>query len=144
MAENVKGLKWHKFLIYFGLWASGIFALVSGLFQLTVMNEIQFFPTWLTMSYGVAVIIWGCYCIYVRFQLAGFKKNAPQKFLLSMLAYAIIQLAFIVISSLSLGLPPGEVIPVVAPTLIGWVIGTGIVYWIHKTYYDNRKDLFDK
>lgn len=148
MVENAKGMAWHKFLIYFGLWASGIFALISGVLQLTVMNEFQMFPAWVTVSYGVALIALGCYCIYVRFQLAGFKKDAPQKLLLTILAGAIIQLAYIIIAPLSLGASFGlsfsDVISAVAAQLIGGAIGTGIGYWIHKTYYDNRKELFNE
>lgn len=144
MVENAKGLKWHNFIIYFGLWVSGIGALISGLLQLTVMNEFQLFPTWVTASYGIALIVLGCYCIYVRFQLAGFIKGAPQKFLHTILAGAIIRLAYIVIAQLSVGSSFGEMIPGVSGELIAGVIGTGIAYWIHKTYYDNRKELFNR
>lgn len=147
MNENGQalGLKWHKFLVYFALWAGAIFAIpgaiaiFSGLHYLGAKDRIyEVFPSMqmVDMAYAAAIIAIAVYCIYVRYQLAGFKKGAPGKLLamhvLSAAAPVAYAIAVSVISGVSLDAKE------ILITLVGAVIG----FLINKIYYGHRADLF--
>ena len=147
MSENYKplGMKWHNFLIYFALWTGGIGSFVSaayifcGMHYGNVKDRVYAaFPSlqFVDVAYAAALAVLGVYCIYVRYQLAGRKKDAPKKLLTMFVLYAIVPLAYVALLSALTGvsLDAGEIIKD--------LIGSGVAFIINRTYYNNRKELF--
>ena len=78
---------WHKFLIYFALFASAVLNLISGI---ATMNGNQYgeyaqevyelMPALKTpdMVYGIVLIAIAALAIFTRFALAGFQRNGPK------------------------------------------------------------------
>ncbi len=149
MTENTKPMKWHKFLIYFWLWAIAVLLVLGGISFIAgkVYGEIgdriyQAFPVmrFVDIAYGLVLIAAAVYMIYTRFQLAGFRKGAPQKLLLLLALSPVLEWGYQLILSAVTGVP----ITVIhsAGSFIGELIGTAIAIWLHKIYYDKRAELF--
>ena len=159
MDENTKPLKWHKFMIYFSLWAGAVLALINSVsfFTGSVYGEYgrgvyQLFPLmqWIDIAYALALIAVAVYSIYTRFQLAGFRKDAPRKLLSLYAAGFIMNLAYVLCSAvimtkrlIDLGYPD-------AAEKVWYFVGRSfwdllpivIMLLINKKYYGKRKELF--
>lgn len=159
MTENTKPMKWHKFLIYFGLWAGSILNLLTaaGYFTGAVHGDAaeviyQAFPVWkwLDIACGLLLIGLSVYGIHTRYQLAGFRKDAPKKLLSLYAAMSIMFLAYTLSSGVimthrlvSLGYPD-------AAEKIWFFVGKSfwpllpmlIMYLVNKVYYGKRAELF--
>lgn len=144
-------MKWFKFLIYFALFASAVVNFFSGISFITGTQTSN-----LAGGYGagfvyaifgglkvldiiVGILSFGmvALAIYVRFQLAGYKKDGP-KMLLGMYA---IQLAINLIYYFGLLIILGFDGTILS-SLIGTIIGSVIMIVLNKIYFDKRKDLF--
>ena len=141
-------MKWHKFLIYFALWLSGIGNALTGLGLVTggaygstgvsAQQVYTVFPNLkpVDIILGLAAIVLGVMLIVVRFDLAKFKQNAPKKLLILYGVSAVFALVYPLLGSAVTTLSfmelwnPG--------TLVGGILG--IV--INKVYYDKRAHLF--
>ena len=141
-------MKWHKFLIYFALWAGAILNVLSALTYLTGtvysaqgVEAEQVYRVFgglkgLDVLYGVLLIGLGVIQIFTRFQLAGFKRNGPSLLLVTYAAGLIVSLLYGVIGAGILGTSITETIN---PVSIGVTIG---MIAANKGYYDKRKELF--
>lgn len=121
-------LGWHKFLIYFLLWVTGVLNIAAGMtwFQLADYG----------MEYlliGAAEVILGIFVIYVRFPLAKFKRGAPQKLIIAYAATTVINVIVLMVE-LSLGV---DISTSVAP--IAW--GVVVIFYSWR-YYSSREELF--
>ena len=125
------GMKWHKFLIYFSLWASFISNTLTGIFALFVFLSGNFssdFPyiMW-ALFYTITQILTGIYALFVRFRLAHFRKNAPKHLIIFLSIFCIMQSLRCIIDSTS---------------PIAYVLG-GIIYiLLNNNYYSKRSGLF--
>ena len=144
-------LKWHKFLIYFVLWFVALGYIIRGagmiFVGLTGYESNPFFQLpaikTLNVAYGVIYVAYAVYHIYVRYQLARFRKDAPKKLLLTYLLYPVLEVAYAPLALLVIGAPASLIFNAkIVGTIIGAVIGTSIVYIPTKIYYDNRAELF--
>lgn len=153
MTENTKPLKWHNFLIYFGLWAGAFVYLAvsvqffSGSIYGAMRDKFyQAFPSlqWLNIAFSLAMIAVVAYQIYTRFQLAGFKRGAPKKLLSLHVIGAVMDLSYTLLFALAVGIPLTN--PDFAETtlarMIGRLIGQAISFFINKVYYGKRSELF--
>jgi len=95
------------------------------------------------MFYGFVLIIIAVYCIYVRMQLAGYKIGAPGKlvgfYAFSGVAGIIYQLIVISITSSRIGTASS-----IGSSIFGSVVGTLIMVFANKSYFDKRAHLFTK
>lgn len=146
------GMKWYKFLIYFLLFAMGILNALGGIMALTGSQYgsaleaklvYAFFSDLKTIDiiYGIACIALGAFQIYTRFQLAGYKKNAPN----CVIAMYIATAAITAIYSFSVvAIVPDEIVAhsELIGQGIGSIIGAGVVGYLNKIYFDKRKFLF--
>ena len=116
-------MKWHKFMIYFALWANAVINIINGLvfFSLTTSSPIAGILGLIFL--GIAV-----WAIYVRFQLAGLRTGAPKKLLIWM----IVSVAMGLLSAIGNG--DSQAIPAV----IGNISYT---VWNWR-YYSSREELF--
>lgn len=130
-------LGWHKFLIYFALWCGGVLGIISGVSLLLSVSDFMRYSG----AYGVLVMLLGAgevgvgvFVIYVRFQLARFRRGAPQKLLI---AYGI-TLGINLISTLITVSIAGSANGSAAGSIAGGIVFL-IICW---KYYFNRKELF--
>ncbi len=146
-------MAWYKFLIYFSLWAGAVINFVQGVGFITgkiydYISKIdnasaaayEQFPALKTVDIiaGIAFIAFAVFVVYVRFRLAGFKKNGPNMLLVSYVALGVISLAYFFASSAIVGSSKQET----TSTIIGTVLGIAILFIANKIYFDKRKDLF--
>ncbi len=113
-------MKWHKFLIYFALWASGVLNCMSGLGCFTLGSA--------GILLGILCVAMGVFAIYVRFQLAGFKAGAPSKLLILYGVNMAISLLSMIIS--------GDFSQVTG------LITTGVTIYLTNVYYTKRASMF--
>ena len=116
MNENTKPLKWHNFLIYFALWAKALSTLIDALnvfigthphYGEMKSSIYQASPSLrlLDIFAGMFMICLSVYAVYTRFQLAEFKKNAPDKLLYLYAAGTALSIIYLLIFAAVLGLP---------------------------------------
>lgn len=156
-------MKWYKFLIYFSLFAGALLSLGNGLMAFMGMQyqgDAEFVYAMFSqvriidIVYGIVLIAFAAAMIYVRQQLAGFKKGAPQLFLLlcgAELAASVIYngaLVIIVMARVS-PLLPSYISPLDFASefisfyeILGYVIGVIIYIVLNKVYFDKRASLF--
>ena len=140
-------LKWHKYLIYFALWAGAlanagtavqcISGTVYGSESAKVYATFSGLRT-VDLGWGLVLLALSAYMIYVRFQLAGFRIDAPRK--LSILYGAdlgcsvVYLLAISAVTKQSLGSMTGNA--------AGTVFGSILMLFINQNYYNKRLELF--
>ena len=132
--ENNFGMKWHKFLVYFSLWANGIFSAILGVACMSIVAEpfgryrhshSDMVPVLALL--GILFFVFAVLSIVVRFKLARFKAGAPKFLLVVQIASSVISGAFMAIDvdASILNIFTGMIIPI-------------ITYY----YYNKRAELF--
>ena len=146
--ENYK-LKWHKFLIYFALWASavvnvgtaimcidGTINIYDGQNELIVSNYSRLRTVLLIRGLVLLAIV--AYTIYTRFQLAGFRVNAPRKlsifYGLNLAASLLYLLAISSITHMTISSLVGEIVMQIFINIL--------MIFINQNYYSKRLELF--
>ena len=142
-------LKWHKFLIYFSLWASALSNGLSG-YQAVIgahygPESDQVYAIFgsglrsLDMVMGFALFAIAAYSIYVRFQLADFRIGAPKKLTMLYIAHLAIGFGYILAVSAATKLPLSQFS---APDMFSSIIGSVAMIFINQNYYNKRMELF--
>ena len=146
-------LRWHKFLVYFSLWASAVFTFLrgAGFFALVMFGDtdpqIPQPPALkaLDIAYGVIYIALAVYNIYTRYQLARFKKGAPKHLLILYVIVPVVEALYIPLTFIAVDIPVSALLSDPAKAIggtIGGVFGIWLVCVLNKIYYDKRKELF--
>ena len=130
-------MKWHKFLIYFLLFLSAIVNLANG-----IAYTVALFRG--TAGFGAQRVIWivngvvsvaaAVLAIYVRFRLAGFRKNGPKLYMIFLgiiFAQRVMNLSY----AISTGADS------VANAETSLFINGCIMLWTYS-YYKKRADMF--
>lgn len=145
-------LRWHKFLVNFLLWFTALLNFGNGvmilssiydLYKLRLYVDSRRVLLYFIVAGGISVICFalGVLQIYVRFQLAGFKKNAPKKLILTYgvnIGVGILTtLAFLLVSRWAFLLRI-NVNSVSIPSIV-WSIVWMYLSW---RYYFSREELF--
>lgn len=140
MSEAAKfPLKWHKFLIYFGLWIGAISNLISGGLVFVTLSELMsrsgyFWYPRISLTgvaiYGIISVLLGIYGIVIRFRLANFRENAPQHLVALYVLGSL--LPFIVDKCFDLGMGNN----------LGMIVGGILGALINSKYYGKRSSLF--
>lgn len=142
------GMGWHKFLIYFSLWASAVLNLFGGVSTMTgasygEMKELVYtvFSSLkaLDMVYGLCLIALAVLCVVTRFQLAGFKKLGPQLLIGVYAANLILSIGYIVANSAILQVSVGELLN---SSMVSSLAASAVMMVVNYTYYKKRADLF--
>ena len=141
------GLKWHKFQIYFVLWASALSYFSSG-YKLINGAHYEGDAPYIYAVYpalkstdlvaGILLILLGAAAIYVRFQLADFKKGAIGKLTKLYIADIVIGTIYVIAFFAIVRQNPFDSIS----DFVGSIIGSVIVMIINISYYRNRDELF--
>ena len=141
-------LKWHKFLIYFALWAGAVLNVINGVRILTgsaygndtdaIYNAFASLQT-IDILHGLLMVALGFYQIYVRFQLAGFRSGAPGKLSAMYLITLALNILYLLIVSGVTGIKLGEFMNT---NVICAFIESIVFLFINKAYYGKRSHLF--
>ena len=143
-------MKWHKFLIYFSLWANAVMSVISGA---QIITGSQYGPPeaagqlYATVSglkaadmvFGVLLIAMGAFFIYTRFQLAGFKAGAPNKLTIAYALDLAITLGYLMVVSGLTKIPVGDLMNSSVPSTI---IASVVLIIVNRVYYNKRAHLF--
>lgn len=143
-------MKWHKFLIYFSLWASAILNLANAIQYLTGSMYGGEFEREMTYAFyeglqtldifiGIVHLILSVFAIVTRFSLAGFKKSGPRKLFFVYLANALIAVIYIIAFCSVTGLSVGDLDA--GNVFTSAITGIAMAF-INKIYYDKRSSLF--
>lgn len=141
-------MKWHKFLIYFSLWAGAVMNVITGITMLTgsVYASQGADPEMIYRYYeglktvdvimGLASIVLAVLLIVTRFALAGYKENGPKLLMISYAANIAVALVYPIMAAAVTDLSFGELFDVT--TLISSIV----MLVVNKIYYDKRAHLF--
>lgn len=145
-------MKWYKFLIYFSLFAGAVLNALTGISYLTgsvyatlghgyvdAAAVYDFYGETLQMLdlvFGVALIALAAFGIYTRFQLAGFKRNAPLFLYTLYAASTLLPLIYNIAVFLLFG------IDVDFASEIGSLVGVAINIWLNFIYFRKRAHMF--
>lgn len=139
-------MKWYKFLINFALFASAVLNVISGIRYLTgsvygdEANLVYgFFSDLKTLDifYGLAALVFAALAVYTRFQLAGYKKNGP---LMVAVLYGVSAAMNLIYTIAAMSILPSEAVS--TGSLVGAIIGSGIMLACNYVYFNKRKELF--
>lgn len=145
------GMKWFNFLIYFLLFFGAAEDLIQAVAMVfNIKNDFLDFDyyfignlRWLGILFAVAFVVSAAAAIYFRFELAGFKKGAPKKYIIfeiaTQLLFLIYNLAGIISGS---GIDTYKLIGSVAGAIIGCVVGGVIFIYPSIIYFKKRNHLF--
>ncbi len=141
------GMKWYKFVIYVQLFLSALANAVTGLNQLRiavnffgVSHHVGLMSAFAQAAIGLLTIALAVFCIVVRQELAGFKRDAPQHYLVLLAASAALSVVGPIVMVFVLGL--SGIYASLEPSVFGGVLGTVILIVLSKTYFDRRAHLF--
>jgi len=133
-------MKWHKFLIYFSLWASAILCFGDGIVGLVRLQRVspEAFSqlTWLFVLLAAVCIVQigiGALYIVTRFKLAAYKASGPKLFIGLCIAPIVLGLIALVMGMIVEGID-GEI--------VGDLIGDVVYLVLNCIYYKKRAYLF--
>lgn len=144
---KTKGLIWYKFQIYFGVWLSAAWYIYNGVLSMSGisysedgMNADMVYAMYKGLSecdvfYGFFNILLGIYAVFVRFALAGKKKNAP--LMLSVMYTTDIFLLFLY----AVGVAVTTGAQIFESTLILIALPL-ILIIVNSIYFSSRKQMF--
>lgn len=144
-------MKWHKFLIYFSLWAGAVLNVFTAIGMLTgslytvsgadpemiysVFNGLQT----VDVLIGLASLALAALLIVTRFSLAGFKANGPKLLLIAYAASTAVELLYPLIAASVTGLSFTDLMD---SSSITSLITSVVMIFVNKNYYDKRASLF--
>ena len=142
-------MKWFKFLIYFSLWAGAVLNLISGIAMMSgssyegaadlvyaMFDGLQGLDTFCGL-YAIALAAFG---IFVRFQLAGYKKKAPLMLMILYIAAAAYGLIYII--GINAILPSYVLEAVDTTSMYSSMISSGVMVIINHIYFKKRAHMF--
>ena len=149
--SNLLPMRWYKFLIYFGLFAGAVINFVNGIGYLT--GEIYNMQTdgevtssfiysyfkslqVLDIIYGLILLALAAFGIFIRQQLAHYKKDAPRQLLIMYGIICGIQIVYVIVQMMILNNTAA------LPTMIGTVIGNVVGIALNYIYFKKRAHLF--
>ena len=143
-------MKWYKFTIYFALFAGSVTNVISAIMSFTGANYTMYdldpemvysFYDGLQgfdICYAVILIVLAVFGLYVRQNLAKFKKNGPMlKYILGA-ASSVVSAIYTIGSTIIIG----DDLSTVIGSVIGMIIGTVIPLYCEIKYFTKRKHLF--
>lgn len=137
LPQNTYPMKWHKFLIYFQLFAAALISLYNAVVCFrAVFLGLGVFGPWNAFYAigGVISVVLAVWAIYVRFRLAGFRKNGPKLYILFLAINCVFQVLNLVISF------GGDI--TTTSSAIGSVMSSALMLVLTNIYYKKRAELF--
>lgn len=145
-----QGMKWHKFLVYFSLWANALISLIYGITALTGAQYGEYRDLVYTfipgmkapdMVYGLLLLCLAILAVVTALSLLKFKAKGP-KLLTFLYLWGVVCSLFYLIWAISVlsryDADTGDVIARAVPSLIVSLIMVAV----NKVYYSKRAHLF--
>ena len=128
-------MKWHKFLIYFQLFLAALISLYNAVvcFRLVFLDVSGLWDAVYAVS-GVISVLLAVLALYVRFRLAGFRKNGPKMYILFLGINCVFQVLNLLISF-------GSDLNTVS-SAIGSLLTCVLMLVLTNIYYKKRADMF--
>ncbi|MCI7730357.1 zinc-ribbon domain-containing protein [Enorma burkinafasonensis] len=142
------GMKWFKFIIWFQLFAAALQAAGQAIVSFTGMQyeghaelvyHIYGGLRVLDIGMGICMVAFAAAAIFIRFELAGFKRDAPLHYLIFFGANLVIAVLYVLLGSLMLG---EGLFGMIDAQFIGSMFGYALLIVVNKIYFDKRKALF--
>lgn len=133
--EPAHPMKWHKFLIYFQLFLAALISLYNAVvcFRLVFLDVSGLWDAVYAVS-GVISVVLAVLALYVRFRLAGFRKNGPKMYILFLGINCVFQVLNLLISF-------GSDLNTVS-SAIGNLLTCVLMLVLTNIYYKKRADMF--
>ena len=148
-AEPTPSMKWYKFLIFFALYATAILNIIGGVSQLTgtvySVTGISASDVYayygqglhiLDIVMGILMIGIAVFAIFVRFQLAGYKKQGPKTLLVLYVINLVVSLGY----SLAVGAITS--VNVMDSSSVGGLVISAVMIIVNYFYFKKRAHLF--
>ncbi|WP_273384107.1 zinc-ribbon domain-containing protein [Enorma phocaeensis] len=142
------GMNWYKFIIWFQLFASALLALGNAIRLFTGMNYdgsaravyLMFGGLQaLDIVTGLFMLVLAAAAVFIRFELSGFKRDAPLHYLIYLGVSLAANLAYTLLFAMIVGAGLFDLID--APA-VGNAIGLFGLIVLSKIYFDKRKAMF--
>ena len=137
LPRNPHPMKWHKFLIYFQLFAAALVSLYNAVvcFRMVFLGLGTFGPWNVIYAIaGVICVVLAVWAIYVRFRLAGFRRNGPKMYILFLAINCVFQVLNLVIAF------GGDI--TTTSSAVGSVVSSVLMLVLTNIYYKKRAELF--
>ena len=143
-------MNWHKFLVYFGLWAGAVYNLLAGILVLTGKHYgsdskliYYFIPSLKTpdVIFGIAVLAMAVMGVITAINLLSYKALGPKLLCIFYLVGGCITLIYIIWASSILSDYGASVGSVIASAIVGLVIDV-LMFIANKVYYGKRASMF--
>ena len=142
-------MKWHKFLIYFALWASAVLNLVFATRTLTLVfggnadySAVPNIFKYIDVIYAVITIGIAALQFVTVVRLIGLKRGAPQLLIKTYIAVGASDVIYTVIAYAILIKQYGSVMSLLSPTLVFKIAISVIMVCANIMYYKKREALF--
>lgn len=144
-------MKYHNLLIYFSLFISSLFSIVTGLRYLTghiyadeafsIDQIYTVFPVLklVDISYGVICLGLAVYTLYTRQRLAHLKENGPVHLRSLFILSLVTSFAYLLVVSMAMNLPVNLFIN--SDQWISWISWVILLMSV-RIYYNKRKSMF--
>ena len=145
-------MKWYKWQIYFLLFATALACLGNGLMYLTGGMYRQtgytaemiygLYPAMKTpdMFAGFLYLVQMVIALMARWKLAGLKADGPTYLYVSYAMSVVTEVVYAMMVAGAMNVSLTAVVNV--GSLLGSVIGTGLMIWLNRIYFTKRKVLF--
>lgn len=134
MENKEMPMKWHKFLIYFSLWAAGLINLSNAGTYFSYASVYGVYAVCGAILAALAV-----FSIVVRFALARFKAKGPKMLVAMNILTASTGIVFPLLVSVQTGYPVIEMLD--ATTISQIAVGLAMAAF-HNAYYGTRAHMF--
>ena len=151
-AQAAPPMGWFKFIIWVQLFISALSLAAAGIMLLTgtayVVDGISYADLVydlidglraIDLVFGVAFVALAVFALYVRQQLAGFKKGAPKLYLTLLGVNIAVQFLYAFVMSIAVGV---ELADVVTVSELVQVITSLVMIIVNKYYFARREHLF--
>lgn len=142
-------MKWHKFLIYFSLWAGAVLCVINGLMLLTGMHYgggsdtrmvYAFYSGLQAVDMIIGLVYLACAVAYIitRFKLAKLERKGAKLVVLIPMIMAALNLIYPLLASMVTGLSMGDLMD---SSAIGSIVGGVALSIYNKKYYEERDSI---
>ena len=144
------GMKWHKFLVYFSLWASALFNVVNGFQYLngdqygTYKNQVyRLIPELKTPDtiFAILCFVTGILSAVTAYNLLKFKKNGPKLLLATYGIGMAASLLYVISASVLLSNYSADLSTVYSSAALSLVVSIVMII-ANSVYYKKRAHLF--
>lgn len=145
-----QGMKWHKFIVYFAIWASAFISFVNGIRCLTgghygeYKEMVYAFIPGLKapdILYGLLALGAVAIAIVTGLSLLKFRANGPKLLTILYIYSAGSSLLYLVWAGAVLSSKGADVSSVIG-SVIGSLVGSVVMIFVNKAYYAKRAHLF--